>query len=410
MTRLPAFAGALIAFLVACAASESTVPTTSSGAGGNGGSAGAGGAGGTLGLGGAPVSLAGGGGSVPQGGEGGTSVEVARPWDLCADDAACAPLVCRAMTVGGAQRCTPSCTQDTQCMTGTRCIGGACLASDVGRSCAGSADCNFACLSPPGHCTMPCVNGYDCANGYGCMAVGSPAQRVCVRVESFCTAGVGAECVAQAACVTGDTVIDACTIACESSADCPQRAGFLTPWTCATSGPLAGLCDRPADVYGPLPGGYQPTEWFCSESTGNTYNLCGDGQHINFDTFSIPPPPSGLDCGSETTTAGAAGDACLNTCRYQGGCPYDYACVGLSEKNGQRYGLCLPTGPTDVGGFCQKDGDCAFGYCLLDKHECSKDCSKDGLCPTGSTCTPGNPPSVEGVPFKRCEKDADVPD
>jgi hypothetical protein len=35
--------------------------------------------------------------------------------------------------------------------------------------------------------------------------------------------------------------------------------------------------------------------------------------------------------------------------------------------------------------------------------KCSRDCSADGLCPTGTTCTSGGGPSVEGKAFARCE-------
>lgn len=92
------------------------------------------------------------------------------------------------------------------------------------------------------------TTGADCPNGWGCMLVGG--QNVCVKAEAPCSAVDSSACIAPAACDESPTlVVGGCTLACNSAADCPQRAAGLAPWTCN------GLCRRPSDVFGPLAGG-----------------------------------------------------------------------------------------------------------------------------------------------------------
>ena len=69
------------------------------------------------------------------------------------------------------------------------------------------------------------------------------------------------------------------------------------PWTCDGG----GICRRPGDVYGPLPGGYTPTEWHCDASQ-NPAVLCNDAQHMNFTQFTVPAAPSWLAFDYNTQT------------------------------------------------------------------------------------------------------------
>lgn len=226
------------------------------------------------------------------------------------------------------------------------------------------------------------------------MEIGSPPQRVCVRAEAYCSAQDPSACIVPAACDESPTlIVGGCTLACASASDCPRRAAGLPGWTCD------GLCRRPVDVYGPLEGGYTPAQYHC-DANGNPVNLCNDAQHIDFDAFTIPPPPP-VNCASQQTFDGAPGDACVDSCRYQGGCPHGFACSAVGQVAGQRIGLCLPTGPGEVGAACQTDDQCVFGYCSGGK--CSRDCTADGVCPTGSTCVAPGGPTVEGAAFRRCE-------
>ena len=314
--------------------------------------------------------------------------------DLCGNDGECASgLLCRPLYKGASTRCTRTCSSSAQCMTGTKCltIGTEtfCALSDVGRTCNVNSPgtCNFACATP-GYCTLPCASGSDCPNGYGCATLSS--QKVCVRAEQYC--GGGQTCTSLLC--DSSILASGCTLSCASAADCPQRAIPLTPWTCPS-----GNCKRPADVVGPLPQG-DPAEYACSGST--KVNLCSDAQHIDFDAFTIPGMPA-FNCPVGSSVAGVAGDSCVDTCRFAGSCAFGYACTGVGNIT-TRVGLCLPAwGAGEVGTSCTKDRDCAFGYCSAGK--CSRDCSADGVCPTGSTCTAvGGPfPNVEGIPFKRCQ-------
>ncbi len=294
-------------------------------------------------------------------------------------------------------RCTRTCASSSQCPAGLRCDDPGdgikvCLTSDIGRVCNVANDCHFGCLTTPKTCTEPCTSGSDCPNGYGCMAIGP--QKVCVKAEAYCDSGDASACVVPAACdLSPNMILGGCTLACDSAADCPRRANGFAPWTCD------GLCRRPADVYGPLENGYKPTQYYCNASS-QVVNLCNDAQHIDFDAFTVPPAP-GVNCQSGMTTDGSPTDACVDSCRYQGGCGAGFACTAVGGVGNERIGLCLPTGFKDVGATCAHDRECAFGYCSQGK--CSRDCTADGVCPTGTTCTAGGGPNVEGQPFRRCQ-------
>ncbi|MBM4359468.1 MAG: hypothetical protein FJ096_15295 [Deltaproteobacteria bacterium] len=318
--------------------------------------------------------------------------------DRCNGPSECtAGLSCQPMTVGGVSRCTRPCAVDGDCMTGTRCIdrsGKFCLADDVGRACAAPSACNFGCLTGPKYCTAACSTGADCPAGFGCQAVGSPPTKVCVKAAAYCDQGDTGACLVPAACDLSPTqIIGGCTLACTSPADCPQRATPLSPWTCD------GVCQRPADVVGSLPGGAK-AEYFCDASS-KPVALCNDAQHIDFDAFVVPPPPS-VNCNSSQSTPGVSGDSCVDSCRYRGGCSHGFACVAVGSVGAERIGLCLPQGAGEVGSACTKARDCVFGYCTA-KNVCSRDCTEDGVCPGGLACVAVPGPSVEGKAFRRCE-------
>ncbi len=332
---------------------------------------------------------------------GGAKIEL----DLCASDAECkSGLECRALYKSGPTRCTPTCTNSAQCRSGARCVtignnvtdGGPdtfCADADVGRACDvnnPSVACNYACVSP-GYCTQLCTSGSDCPSGYGCATVST--QKVCVRAEQYCGSGATTTCTSLD-CDTS-LLASSCTLPCSSASDCPQRASILEKWTCST------YCKRPSDVYGPL--AQNETASYACNGSNAEINLCNDAQHIDFATFTIPTPPS-IVCPVSSSVDGSAGDVCVDTCRYSGACAFGFECTALGDITNTRVDLCMPSqGGTEVGGACSTDSDCAFGYCSASK--CSRDCSADGICPTGSTCTAvGGPyPTVEGIAFKRCQ-------
>jgi hypothetical protein len=324
--------------------------------------------------------------------------------DRCSGSSQCAsPLVCTALVQGGPTRCTRPCSSSADCMTGTVCLassGGSklCLGDHVGRVCTAASGCMFGCLTSPQYCTVPCTSGSDCPNGYGCMGVGSPATQVCVKAEAPCGAADTSACIAPAACDTSAAlVVGGCTTTCTTAADCPQRAQPLAPWTCDSG----GICRRPGDVYGPLAGGSTPAQYACN-AMATVVNVCNDAQHMDFTQFTIPSPPA-VNCSATTTTSGVAGDSCVDSCRYQGGCIYGFACAAVGNVGGSRIGLCLPAGSGEVGAACASSADCAFGYCDSTSMKCSRDCTADGVCPDGSSCVSAGGPTVEGLPFRKCQ-------
>ena len=273
-----------------------------------------------------------------------------------------------------------------------------CVFDDTGRPCSVAANCNFGCLGS--YCTVACNTGADCPNGYGCMGIGSPPTRVCVKAEVPCDTGSTASCVGPAFCdVTVQMVVGGCTTQCTSASDCPQRAAGFQPWSCDLA--AGGLCRRPPDVFGPLPNGATPAQYACNAQSV-VVNVCNDAQHIDYGAFDIPNPPA-VSCGATMTTAGIATDSCVDSCRYQGSCPFGFACTAVGSLGAGRIGLCLPTGGGEVGAPCVHDSDCVFGYCPSGTLKCSRDCTADGVCPGGTTCTPAGGPAVEGQPFRRCQ-------
>lgn len=384
---------------------DGSVGGTGGGVSGSGGTQ-SGGAGGASGAGAGGGSSGASGGAPSGGGTGGaTSTKLAL--DPCAGDAECkSGLLCRPFGKSFGKRCTPPCNGvgvDSACPSGTRCeaIGSEqyCMLSDIGKPCSQASDCQFACANTTHYCTGVCNTGADCPNGWGCMTVSG--QNVCVKAAEPCDSSDTSKCIVPAACDTSPSlVVGGCTLACNSAADCPQRALGMSPWTCD------GLCRRPASgataIYGPLEGGYAPAQYACNASN-QVVNVCGDSQHIDFSAFTIPAAPN-VNCSSLVTTDGTAGDACVDSCRYQGGCPWGFLCTALgSIASNSRIGLCLPAGGGEVGAGCSKDADCFFGYCNRNVGKCSRDCSKDGLCPTGFSCVAAGGPNVEGLPFRRCE-------
>ena len=322
--------------------------------------------------------------------------------DVCAADAECQTGTCRPYSKGLASRCTKKCVANSECPNGMRCtpVGGDayCIANDVGRACSSATQCNHACLVGQQYCTAPCVKGADCPNGYGCQPVGAPATNVCVKAEAACGPGDTIKCIAPAACDSSPwMIVSSCTLACSVPADCPVRAIGLPAWTCDHT----GICRRPPDVYGPLATG-ERASYYCN-AVGTVVNVCNDAQHMDLTAFAVPAPPS-VDCTAGMTTDGVIGDVCVDSCRFRGGCTQGYACTAVGSIAGGRIGLCLPAfGSGEVGASCNSDAECFFGYCNRNVNKCSRDCSGDGLCPTGSTCTAGGGPDVEAKPFSRCQ-------
>ena len=124
---------------------------------------------------------------------------------------------------------------------------------------------------------------------------------------------------------------------------------------------------------------------------------------MDFTTFTIPAAPA-VSCSATTTTNGTAGDSCVDSCLYQGTCAFGYACTAVGSVGSDRIGLCLPAlSGGGIGASCATDGDCFFGYCNRTAGTCSRDCTADGLCTTGSSCVADGSTPVEGLPWKRCQ-------
>jgi hypothetical protein len=351
----------------------------SSGSGGYGG--GAGGSAGSGGYGGVGGSTAGGGYS----GGGGSGASGLHEFDRCQSDTDCAsPLVCREMIKGAPMRCTRTCSTSSECMTGTRCTYGTgfCAFDDDGKVCGGSGQCVDACAAL-GYCTSICTTALDCPGGWGCVDAAG-GQRACVRLDQLCSSTNYSACLSAAHCDEQTLLVSGCTIQCKSVNDCPVRASGLPPWHCQQN-----VCYRPDDVWGPLPKG-DTTQWACEPYNNSVVNLCGDG--LTFDTA-----PS-LSC--PVSTSVPTSGPCVQSCRYRGGCGYGWACVGVASVGSNRIGICVQTGFGEVGDACTRGEDCLFGLCQGNK--CSRDCTADGVCPSGFSCVAAGGPTIDGMAWRVC--------
>lgn len=348
-------------------------------AGSGGGTGGMSGTGGTAGIGG----TAGTGGTAGAGGSTTGGVE----FDYCGSDADCsAPLACRAMNVGGTvKRCTRLCSMSSQCMTGTRCTydTGFCAFDDDGKPCNGTGQCGDACAAL-GYCSSECNTALDCPGGWGCVGA-STGGKACVRLDQLCDASNYSACLSQAHCDNETMLVGGCTIQCTTVNDCPQRALGLPTWYCNQ-----GVCIRPDDVWGAVPKG-DTTQWACEPYNNTVVNLCADAL-----TFDAAPA---LTCPVSVSVPTSGG--CVQSCRYSGGCGYGWGCVGLGEMAGQRVGICIRAGAGEVGQGCANNEDCLFSLC--DNGTCSRDCTVDGVCPTGFSCIAGGSPNVEGMQYRICK-------
>lgn len=381
-------------------ASEAETGASGSGGGAGDGPGGSAGSAGTAGgAGSAGSGQAGSAGASGSAGTGGSSGEL-REFDRCSSDADCAsPLVCRDMNKGhGDMRCTRPCTMSQQCMAGTKCTYGTnyCAFDDSGKPCSGvSGECNDACSTSVGYCTTMCSSGYDCPAGWAC----SPATggKACLRLDQVCGMVLDqpdySACLSQAHCDEQSMFIGGCTSQCSSANDCPQRPSALPRWTCD-----GVKCMRPGDTFGSVPK-EEHTYWTCYDYGGPRVNLCADG-------LTLDQPPAELDCNNNPYALVPSAGYCVQTCRYEGGCGWGYECVGHQVSlNGTAtgLGLCVRKGSLGIGQPCSSDEACEFGLCLKDEAKCSRDCSYDGVCPSGTTCqsAPGAP--VDSTPFRVCK-------
>ncbi|MFO0686693.1 MAG: hypothetical protein U0234_31820 [Sandaracinus sp.] len=294
--------------------------------------------------------------------------------DRCTTAANCAGGAPCTLDRGGTRFCTRACTTDAQCAHEHTCVGGFCVPDDVGAACTtGTPDVciHGLCLgtSDGGYCTRFCNNASECPSGYACSRSGGSSQKICVNIETNCTAG-GSECPPATSTGTGYCTTFGCTTECDTAADCPMRLPGSPAYLCNRSLNPAGnaLCIPPADIFGG-------------------------------DPIGAPCVPSGLNtCRSgacDTTAVG--GPTCVQACGPQGGCPPSSGCRTPVDDT---LLVCEQAGVLDLTATCAHGYECLSAICIQSPtgtgpSHCSRICN-DGLCPTGTTC------QSTGVGFSVC--------
>lgn len=285
--------------------------------------------------------------------------------DRCTTSANCAGGVPCALDRGGTRFCTRACTTDTQCAHEHTCVGGFCVPDDVGAACTtGTPDVcvHGLCLGTAGggYCTRFCSNASECPSGYACSRSGGSSQKICVNVETNCTAG-GSECPPATSTGAGYCTTFGCTTECDTAADCPMRLPGFPAYQCnRTLNPSGNpLCIPPADITG-------------GDPIGDSCTATG-----------IPT------CRSDACdTTAPLGPTCVQACTSLGGCPPGTGCQPLVD-GADVYLVCELAGARDLTQVCAHSYECQSGLCDGSGAvgHCTRLCN-DGLCPTGYTCQP----------------------
>lgn len=251
---------------------------------------------------------------------------------------------------GPTRFCTVTCVTNGDCASDHLCDAGQCVPNDVGGLCDEAADCvtNLCAGNPAtgvGECTRTCTSAGDCPAGFACSNAGGTF--VCVDIERPC-----------AQCSTGVCLNDlgqgmrGCTTTCRGPADCPRSLPGLE-YTCS-----GGYCIPSNFVLGPDSMGST-----CRFS--GTANLCRSGVCVDGDD------------GSQT---------CTQVCNERGTCGEGFACVPSGDGSGGTVFVCQDAGTIDLGQPCTLGTQCVSGICDTTRNACSRLCTDDRICPTGTRC------------------------
>lgn len=313
----------------------------------------------------------------------------------------------------GSRGTSTGCTSDTDCGTGETCQEGACAAAAGSASCATDADCAAGKECIGGSCAQKagtCYIDRDCKAGTHC----SVTRNVCVPGDPV-DAGtgdtgateMGNECQSDLqcaypspTCVNGDCLSCLQTgcgtgMSCDAlSGQCIMRADGGTPAKDAgqAGGKDAGQGGGATDIDGETDAGTP------DDDAGNSGTVDSGGGEI--DGGGTGCDATGCECGnfcditSLVCVLGCvnAGDCCQGTicsnyscitpeCQKDADCltaPYsrcekgayrcvectmDYHCPGSTCDTWSW--TCNPREPSDIGGPCEKDDDCIYGYTCL---------------------------------------------
>jgi hypothetical protein len=306
----------------------------------------------------------------------------------CQSDADCAtPLVCDT-TNGLCRRMQgDTCSQDSDCITGTSCSTGVCR-GDFGTACTNDASC-----VPPGKCgTLTTCTTVDqpCPNGVSdCTMPGLDSTM------AKCFLATGSACASDADCsspVTCDLSTNLCSIAlcglapgqlCNTSTDCtfdevcdsfvkpnsecrlqPRRPCTSTT-QCEQGATCSTTCsNRPCT---------QDSDCFSSEFCAEKNCI---SQVCTQDSDCTTALGANWNCVLDSTSVGRCvsnGTDCPNSCD-----DIQQSCAGSICQN-------------PVGSLCQSSIECATGFCdqTLPTPTCLIPCQTAAECPSGQSCTAG---------------------
>lgn len=248
---------------------------------------------------------------------------------------------------------------------------------------------------PTGRAASPCLPGDTCLPGLSCITQPSTNGVSGKRCSLPCDPGSNTICEVPQVCVTSSE-ISGSTGACLMPGDIVTRVGQPCTDTIQCGSGL-GFCRKP-DLHPS-----QNARWV----NGYCTQTCGGSQ---------PPCPAGSSC-QDTSD----GKRCLASCRVGlADCRGEYTCLAVDDIG--TTGACYPSCYTNedcnsaiaecrqcdgaciakksatgqIGDFCIDDSTCATGQSCRptatysNQKSCTMGCSRGcGVCPSGSTCTPG---------------------
>lgn len=339
---------------------------------------------------------------VPAGGAG----------DPCQTNADCSSGTCLTQAGSGwaGGYCTKTCTSDTDCSAGSRCVASSSGPSMCLRTCSSSGDCRgagYACVNPDGGTTSVCD-----AYGGGTGGIGDPCQST-----ADCAGGTSAQCATGTSGFPGGY----CTVSCESGGKCPTASTCLplgangpsvcqkncsadsdcrTGYGCQDAGSGVKTCSP-----GGQSGGTSSTGSTCTQDTQCKRYTCRDEASTGWrGGYCTGPCTQDSDCDSgahcaekrQVPNSNQMSGYCLESCTSDSDCRTGYHCW---DEDGDGVTECAPwgSGTGEVGDPCTTIDQCPGGgaaECNLvtsgfPMGYCTESCSS-GTCPTDSHCSKAN--------------------
>lgn len=266
------------------------------------------------------------------------------------------------------------------CRVSSRCEGGLCAETSVGKICTRACD--------PQEPILGCPEGFYCSvSSESCGAFCIPGVKASSPKDFGDICETDTDCLSLYCAQTGES--KRCSEFCQ-----PNSGGCFRNEVCLSTGDACGACVNLLDIGGDMAGqvkrglgepctqpsecegGVCNVEGYCTVSCGEcpTGFICQSG----FCNLDIRQPLGGIcntgaDCKSGQCATGDRGGICTSECTNEQ-CPGGFSCTA---------GLCMPSLKI-VNASCVSGNECVSGLCL--DGVCSQPCDAEQRCSKNQTC------------------------